>query len=131
MELQSGKIQNEKVAALEEASESRKRLRSNRRENTVDVKHRERQRLRCLIEEGLWDNSSSSEYEPEYDEDEGSDGEVSLEVELNVEGENLERVCSGQDSMSNIPEGSCEGGEGRSGRLGRGDVVGVVWGAAL
>jgi len=121
MELRRGKIQNEKLAAWEEASESRKRRRSNRRKNTVDVKHRERQCLRCLIEGGLWDNTSSSEYKPEYDEDEGSDGEVTLEVESNVEGENLERVCSGQDSMSDIPKGSCEGGERKklSSRQGR------------
>ena len=99
------------MAAREEASESRKRRRSNRRENIVDVKHKERPRLGCLIEGGLWDNSSSSEYELEYDEDEGSDAEVSLEVESNVEGENFDRVCSGQDSMSDIPKGSCQGGE--------------------
>jgi len=69
MELRSRKIQNDKVAAREEGSESKKRRISNRRKNAVDVKHRERQRLRCLIEGGLCDNTSSSKYEPEYDED--------------------------------------------------------------
>jgi len=68
MELRRRKIQNEKVAARNEGSESRKRRRSNRREKTIDRKDRERQRLRCLIEGGLWENTSSSKYEPDYTE---------------------------------------------------------------
>ena len=117
MELRSRKTQNDKIAAREEGSQSKKRRISNRRENAVDVKHTERQRLRCLIEGGLWDNTSSSEYEPEYDEDEGSDGEVSLEVESNVEGESCGVVCGGQDWRCDIREGSCEVGERKKSSL--------------
>ena len=77
--------------------------------------------MRCLIEGDLWDNNSSSEYEPEYDEDEGSDGEISLEMESNVDGENLDRVCSERDLMAEMPEGSSGGGESEkwSSRQGR------------
>jgi len=109
MKLRTRKIQTEKVAPREEANDSRKRHRSNKRENTVDVKHRERQRMRCLIERDLWDNSSSTDYEPEYDEDEGSDGEISLEAESNVDGKKSDRVCNGEDSVPITPKGSSRG----------------------
>jgi len=132
MELRSRKIENDNVAAREEGSESKKHRISNRRENAVDVKHMERQRLRCLIEGALWDNTSSSEYEPEYDEAEGSDGDVSLEVESKVLGESLGVVCGGQDWRCDIPEGSFEVGERKKSSLrGGGVVVGVLLGAAL
>ena len=121
MELRARKIETEKVAPREEAKDSRKRGRSNRRENTVDVKCRERQDMRSVIEGGLSDNSSGSEYKPEYDEEEGSDGEISLEVESNVDGESLDRVCSEADSMGEMAEGSAGGGESKkwSARQGR------------
>ena len=133
MELRSRKIHNEKVAVRKEGSESRKRRRSNRTEKTIDVKDMERQRLRCLIEGGLWENTSSSEYEPDYGEDEGSDGEVSLEAESNLEGEILGTDSVEEDWISDIPEGSCQGqerkkwsctqGRWRSGGLGRSPVA--------
>jgi len=95
MELRTRRIQTEEVPAQEEASDSRKHRRSKIREFTVDVKHRERQRMRCIIEGGLSEGSSSIKYEVEDDEDEGHDSEISLEPESNVEGDNLDRVGSG------------------------------------
>ena len=53
--------------------------------------------MRCLTEGDLWENSSSTEYELDYDEDEEYDVEIFLEVEPNVDGEMPDRVCNGED----------------------------------
>jgi len=45
----------------------------------------------------LCKNSSSTEYDANYDEDEESDGEISLEAESNVVGETSDRVRNGED----------------------------------
>ena len=55
-------------------------------------------------------NSSSTEYDANYDEDEESDGEISLEAESNVDEEKSDRVCSREDS---VPDGSSQGVESK------------------
>ena len=134
MELRPRTGETEKGAGTEKAQDARKRRRSNRRENTVDVKRREREDMRCVIEGDLWDNSTGSEYEPHSDEEEGSEGDVSLEVESNLEGEHLETGCREEDFRGTMAEGNCGGEESEKrsgskgtvteGGLGRSPVVG-------
>jgi len=53
--------------------------------------------MRGLVEGDLWQSSSNSEYKPEFDEEEGSDGQISLEAKSHVDGEMWETMGSEQD----------------------------------
>ena len=78
-------------------------------------------------------NSSSTEYDANYDEDEESDGEISLQVDSNVDGEIWDRACSREDVVLSLgmPEGVVEECKFGGGHPGGRDSNGVVWGASL
>jgi len=78
-------------------------------------------------------NSSSARYEANYDEDEESDGEISLQADSNVDRGMWDTVCSREDGVLSrgMPEGIVEECKFGVGHLGGWDSNGVVWGAAL
>ena len=53
--------------------------------------------MRCLLEGEMWGNSSRTEYKPDDEEDEDSDGQMSFESESNVHGDKWGCSCVGDD----------------------------------
>ena len=86
IELRARRAKEGSSFRVDERKQSRKRRRGNDGENEIKAEHSATQLTRGVVEGELWPSTSSSDYEPVFDEEGDSDGQVSLVAKSGVGG---------------------------------------------